>query len=586
MSRSERWGISAAKTDAFIKGVAAHPYVCALLVCLLLNPFYLGAAENVPPNALYMESFGVLLTVLIGIYIMYKRGKIGKIQACVFGLSAAFLDYVGAKRFSQATDKGLWMLVGGIAVVSVLYACANTDKFQTQLNALFIFAIGFLVKFHYVFNTSVYTRQNDVHVFGGDSGHAAYMEYLIAHRALPNFDVREVWQFCHPPLHHIICAFWIDINENVLGVGHNPARESLQTLTLFYAMCIMITAYKLLRRFKLQNMALYVPLLMISFHPAFILMSGAINNDVLSAAFMMGAVLCTLNWYDNQTYANILKIAFCVGLGMMTKLSAAIVAPAIALVFLAVFIKKIRTDWLHLIGQFAAFGVVCVPLGLWFEIRNYIKWKVPITYVQEMPNTVMQYIGDRSFKDRLTDFSGEQFKSVFEQWLCYDDKGELTGYNEYNPIIALFKNSLFSESVNETTFENTPYMLTAARVFFWLGIALAAVFLLLMVVMLVKKCEMRPVEKTLFGFFYISMIFNYFKMCYDYPFTCTMNFRYITPTVIITSIFCGLFMNIRKNNEHPCAVKAVSAVLTLLVGAFCVLSVITYIAICAPVITE
>lgn len=158
MSRSERWGISAAKTDAFIKGIAAHPYVCALLVCLLLNPFYLGAAENVPPNALYMESFGVLLTVLIGIYIMYKRGKIGKIQACVFGLSAAFLDYVGAKRFSQATDKGLWMLVGGIAVVSVLYACANTDKFQTQLNALFIFAIGFLVKFHYVFNTSVYTR--------------------------------------------------------------------------------------------------------------------------------------------------------------------------------------------------------------------------------------------------------------------------------------------------------------------------------------------------------------------------------------------------------------------------------------------
>ena len=107
-----------------------------------------------------------------------------------------------------------------------------------------------------------------------------------------------------------------------------------------------------------------------------------------------------------------------------------------------------------------------------------------------------------------------------------------------------------------------------------------------MVVMLVKKCEMRPVEKTLFGFFYISIIFNYFKMCYDYPFTCTMNFRYITPTVIITSIFCGLFMNIRKNNEHPCVVKAVSAVLTLLVGVFCVLSVITYIAICAPVITE
>jgi 4-amino-4-deoxy-L-arabinose transferase-like glycosyltransferase len=329
-------------------------------------------------------------------------------------------------------------------------------------------------------------------------------------------------------------------------------------------------------------MALYVPLLIISFHPAFILFSGAINNDVLSVAFMMGAVLCTLKWYDNQTFGGILKIALCVGLGMMTKLSAALVAPPIAIVFLVVFIKKIKTDGFKLFGQFAAFAAVCVPLGLWFEIKNYVKFGVPITYVQEMSDEVTQYIGNQSFLSRITDFSRSQFSSVFEQWLYYDESGTAQGYNEYNPLICLLKNSLFSESVNESYFQNGSYMLSATKIFFWIAALLAATLFVVMIVMLFKKCEMKPLEKTLFFSFYVVMIANFYKMCADYPFTCTMNFRYITPTVIVTSLFCGVFMKPKNDGEPEKSVAVISKAIAVLTAVFCLLSVMTYVSICAP----
>lgn len=575
-------GIGSERTDRFIKAVAAHPYICALLACLLLNPFYLGAAANVPPNALYIESLAVLLAGLALIYRSYRREHIDKRQSYVIAAAFFVLNCYGTKMYSQAQDRGLWLMIGGCFILLALYYFSHTKKFNTQLNALLIFGVSFFVKFYYIFYTSVYTRQNDVHLFGQEAGHAGYMEYLLFNHKLPDFDVRNIWQYCHPPLHHAICALWIDINENILGVGHDPARESLQTLSLFYTMTIMITAYKLLRRFRLDGMALYVPMLIISFHPSFILFSGAINNDVLSVAFMMGAVLCTLKWYDDQTLFGILKIALCVGLGMMTKLSAALVAPPIAIVFLVVFIRKIKTDGLKLFGQFAAFGAVCVPLGLWFEIRNYIKWKVPITYVQEMPITVTQYIGDRSFKSRITDFSSEQFKSVFEQWLMRDENGNLQGYNEYNPLVAILKNSLFGESINEGYFEKSQYVLMVAKVLFWLGMLLAAVFFVIMIVMLFKKCGMKPLEKTLFASFYFVMLFNFYKMCRDYPFTCTMNFRYITPTVIITSLFCGMFMQMKKDGEMPKSVAVISKAIMVMAAAFCMLTVMVYVTVCAP----
>ncbi|MBQ8967099.1 glycosyltransferase family 39 protein [Ruminococcus sp.] len=547
-------------TKQVITAAGKHPYLLALVLCLFLDPFFFGSLGNIPNNALTLESFMVLGAAAFFGYRRYRAGAMDKVRLGIFLAAAAGADYFALKLYSQSEVKGLWYLAGGCVLLLILYYFADVKKFTRQMNSLLIIGLGFMMKLHYILVTSVYTRQHDVHEFGGESGHAAYMEYLLFNHSLPDFDPRERWQFVHPPLHHAISALWIHIHEDILQAGHNQARESLQMLTLFYAMCIIISAYKILRHFGLEGKALYIPLMIVSFHPAFIMFSGSINNDVLSVALSMGAVVSTLKWKEDPTLKNILKIALCVGLAMMTKVAAATVAPPIAMVFLVVFIKNFKEKGKALFGQFCAFGALCIPLGLWFGIRNLIKWKIPLTYVSEMSKDSLQYIGDKPFTERVTDFSAKQFASPFEQWARQDDAGVITGYNEYNPLVTLLKNSLFGEYINEGRFDR-PYTVVFAYMLFWLNVAIVAAAVILMIYWCIKKHDMKH---FFIAAFHLSLMVTFYKSSADYPFTCTMNFRYITPTVITGALFLGIAMAEDKRKIFSKAMTAAGSAFTLL----------------------
>lgn len=563
--------------ESFIKTLARHPYICAFIVCVGTTPFYFGSLENITHTAVMLEFLSLLIA---GAFILYKRyisDSITKFSAiCSFAIWAC-ADLMGIHFYQQAQNKLKWHFIGGILLVLLFYAKYYCKDFKRQLNSFLIIGASSVLKFCYVMATSVYTRQNDIGDFNGDIGHAGYISYLLTNHSLLNSDVRDRWQFYHPPLHHAISAVWIYICDNFFHTGIDPARESLQSLTLFYSITIIITAYRILRHFKLEGMSLYIPLVIISFHPAFILLSGSVNNDVLSVALMMGAVICTLKWYENKTLKNILKIALCVGLGMMTKLSAALVAIPIAFIFLIVFIKNFKASGKKLFGQYAAFGIVCVPLALWYQIRNYINWNVPITYVQEMGKDSTQYLGDRSFISRITDFSFYQFQHCFEQWDWFDDNGQLLTYKEFNPLIAAFKNSLFGESIYEANFAHG-YMLSICKIFFWLGIIIAAAAFIAMVIVLIRKKSMPFIGKSFFGAFYLVIMVNYYNMQKNYPFICTMNFRYITPTVIIGCLFTGVLLKNLKSENHKAA-KAVTVTLSTAAVLFAGLSSWIYLSL-------
>lgn len=564
-------------TENTIKSISAHPYLSALVICLIINPFFLGATYNIPSNALWIETIIITAIIFIFGYRRYKSDKMNKTGFVIFTVSAVISDLAAVSLYASSGNKAMWHFVGGYAVIFILYCLADSKKYRTQLNSLLIIGTGFLLKMYYVLQTSVYTRQHDMGSFGSGEGHAGYIEYLLFNHHIADFDVRDSWQFYHPPLHHAISALWIYISENAMLAGRDPARESLQTLTLFYSMCIIISSYRILRHFRLRGKALYIPLTIISFHPAFILFSGSINNDVLSVAFMLGAIVTTLKWYENPTLKNILKIALCIGFGMMTKLSAALVAPSVAVVFLIVFIRKFRTDGKKLFIQFCAFAGVCCPLGLWYGIHNFIKWKIPLTYVQELDKGMLQYIGNQSFLSRITDFSLKQFRSVFVQW-AYEENGEILGYNEYNPLVALLKNSLFEEGINEGCFPADTFMNKTATVFFIIGTVIALYAFIAMIIMLFSKCRMNTDKKIFFAVFYFTMMINFYKMCCDYPFTCTMNFRYITPTVITGALFMGMISDkiISHKTKASGTVIYITEAVTLL---FAVFTIIIYLAV-------
>ena len=59
----------------------------------------------------------------------------------------------------------------------------------------------------------------------------------------------------------------------------------------------------------------------------------------------------------------------------------------------------------------------------------------------------------------------------------------------------------------------------------------------------------RPAERVFIGSFYVTLMLGFYKLAYDNPFTCSMNFRYITPTVVIGALSIGLLIKTLRRRK-------------------------------------
>lgn len=304
-------------------------------------------------------------------------------------------------------------------------------------------------------------------------------------------------------------------------------------------MCVIISAYKIFRYFKLTGIPLYCSLAVTSFSPAFILLSVSINNDVLSVAFILGTLLNTLYWKRDPNTKNILNIALCLGLGMMTKLSTGAIVPALFVIFVSTFIKSQNKK--VLLKEFILFLVVALPLGTWFNIKNYISHKIPFNFVHRLdtfPGSEKIYIGNIDFFSRITDFSFNQYGSVYVQNMYLGDSR-----NDVNPIITLLKCALFGEYIRKRNFSSFPLINKVSACFLGIFIIISVLSVFSMFYVLVqsfKRADMID-EKIFMLLFFVTLILGVYKLSYDYPYVASMNFRYVTPTIIIGQLFWGLF---------------------------------------------
>jgi len=291
-----------------------------------------------------------------------------------------------------------------VLIGTAIYLKIN-NKLTSQNIILLIFAAGFILRLNYCLYTVVGAttrhRQHDVFDFGSGTGHAGYIEHFYNNGfELPDFDPTTKSQFYHPPLHHFLAALWMRI-LTTFGASYDRAISSIQFLTLFYSCCVMVVCERILDTLNVFKKSKILALALIAFHPSTLLIAGSINNDGLAFLFMLLSIYTAIRWYKDPTLKNILLIALSIGAGMSTKLSAALVAPPIALLFLIKLIKdkKKRTES---IGQFCIFGCVCLPLGLWYSVRNFIKYEVPFNYVQKLSENQTNMSGFiRHMKDFL-----------------------------------------------------------------------------------------------------------------------------------------------------------------------------------------
>jgi len=474
----------------------------------------------------------------------------------------------------------------------LLFAFVKNNTLETKHIAGIIIFLGFALRLTYILYTTIYERQHDTSTFEQVGGHLDYISHFWNNLfSLPNKDATVMYtcQYYHPPLHHFIVGIFLNILKLF---GYSDIKEvgaCIQFVTLFYSSACMVLTYKLLKIFNISKVPLLLGLSVIAFHPTFLILAGSVNNDMLSVVLMLAAVLNTIYYYKNNTYSNIIKVALCVGLAMLSKMSGWMVAPAIAVVFIAVIIKQ-KNKRLDILKQWAVFAVICVPLGLFWSIRCWIKYGMPLGYVMKLDESIAMYLSDKyTFWQRLTDFSSFQFDSVYDQYGWYH-----CPYYEYNPTVALFKTSMFDEAQY-----SAPLDFWAVSLFL-INIVLALVAVAAMIYVLIsRKSMMDNIMKVFFTLLYAVPVVSYYIFCDQYPFTCTMNIRYAVMSIFTGAFFLSAMLNILmknnvsalKNNTNKSGILILNNIAVYGTAAVIILfsffAVVTYIMIgCVPPIYD
>lgn len=392
-------------------------------------------------------------------------------------------------------------------------------RLDTRACVMMILLAGFVMRICYVGYTAISVREHDVQYFGFENltnGHFGYIMTIVNSGKLP---VTNDYQTYHPPLFHLICAALFKIGTEA-GIAQKLMAEVLQAVPLFFNSASMLVMYKIINKFKLGDCVKLTVLAVAVIHPYNLLMAGMLNNDSLLWFCFLTAILYLIKWHQVHSMRNALVLAAALGLGMMTKFSAVLLAPIIGCVFVFDFIKAKRQRK-NLVKQGALFLAVSVPLGMWYQIRAFILFGQPLGFVPSMRTDNILYKGNMPQIQRfLPDFS-ELFDGVFVQ------------VTDYNVWVNLFKTSVFGETVYKGV--SIPAIILMAANVILVALSLAGMFYILFSR---KRDALRSLDLILAGIWIVMMI-SYTVFCIKFPYFSSSNFRYIFPTALIGCVFIG-----------------------------------------------
>lgn len=420
----------------------------------------------------------------------------------------------------------------------------KSHKFP-EVNANLMLSIGVFLRIFYVLAGQVAeSRQYDIGPIVQQenrlTGHLGYIYYLNIYKHFTDFDPREIYQFPHPPLHHIIEALWMGIaklftNDQVI------IAEWLQIPTCVYSIILLFAVLGIIKELGLGKVAGTAIMAVTAFHPNLIFMAGSINNDGLSFMFQFLAIYLTIKWINQissgcnkSSLKTLIWLALAISLGMLAKLSTALIAVPVAFVFLYAFIKAWKDSKAFpgkLFGHFVIFGLICIPIGLCWSIRCYIRFNMPMNYIYELPKDSWQYIGDHSLMERffipnpVTLISNLSHGSI--------------GLGE-NMWIQLFRTAALGEC-DLSDFSLIAKLLLMLMMAVNIVVAgIAFIYFIKNIISLKKDFSSNTfVHKAFFLSVYVVIFASYVSFCYKYPHECTMNFRYIVPTILIPAIAWG-----------------------------------------------
>ena len=293
-------------------------------------------------------------------------------------------------------------------------------------------------------------------------------------------------------------------------------------------------------------------MLIVAFQPAVMLMGLRGNNDMLAMFFIVLCLINTYRWYVKRDMKTIVMLAFSFGLGMMTKISVGTIALFTGGVMIYCVVKDFKQKkYKEIICQLAVFAVICLPLGMWYSVRNFILFDQPFGYVQVLPINDPIYTGNVEWYKRIFDFNIiELIKHPFS--LCPEG---------HSIPIQVVKTSAFAESkYNDNVFASSIFVIVN------LITIITSIVSTFYVVIKGKVCD----NKIRFGAFIVWLIIvvSFIQFNIQYPYLCTADYRYITITAPLGALFMNEAMYCTNNVKVKNTLKII-----MLAFVVCVLSV-------------
>lgn len=522
----------------------------------------------------------VLFATFVSFIAFYTASRIKGIKTgligLVSGIPAGFIAYLALESGFNSVNRQT-ILCFGIMMRLLLWGCLAclvlsfalliaAKRFKTEDAVFIVLSAGFVLRAVMVLFTPLNFWQHDVSGFGeGFEGfHDDYIMYIYENWALPDGDVRDLGQLYHPPLHYVLSAVFFKLNS-VIFPGRSGVIDSLKTLPFIWSNGLVLFGLKILKHFRIKGTALVFMLGFICFHPQTVFLAIQVNNDALALMLFAASVYLALKWYDKPELTTILFTALAIGCAMMTKLSMGFAAFPVGFLFISRLVKALREKAEkgsvkagELIKQFVLFGLLSVPLGMWFPVKNLIEHGTPFTYVFAIDSTGGQDVWMYSAWKRLFAPSGESLRTPF---LTMSSSKPGT---DYNMFLALMKTSVF----DERSFDSG-YLTAAGKIL----LVLAAVMALLGVISAVYvTARLIRQNKMTAGFISLLilcavLLLCYVRFCFGYPVVCTQSFRYIAPVLPAAGVFIGMASEgFRK--KSPVRIVLFSAVSAFVLAVF------------------
>lgn len=332
---------------------------------------------------------------------------VNAVMAAALGLAAAYVIVLAVKK----------KLTAGNAVKAVIFA-------------------GMVMRIGYMFYTPCNVRSHDMYGIELNSiGHGSYILNLLQNGSLPQ---SNEGQFYQQPFFYLVGSVFSKLITSVTGAADAFSLVDAAKTVSCAASCIMLIATDAIcDEFKLGSSEKLLAMLTAAFHPCFLL-GIRVTPDMLCALFMTLALLFTFKWYGSPNWKNTVILALIYGFGVMTKISVAVSALFTAAVFAVKLVQLYKEKKaLQTVLKLSAFGLISLPLGLWYSVRNYIRFGQKLSYVMEVIEKEQSpiYIGDRSIFERfvIPDF-GSLFRSPYIEIA-----------DEYNYFVYSVKTSMFGE---------------------------------------------------------------------------------------------------------------------------------------------